>query len=463
MNRRVRDIHLVGIGGAGMSGIAEILQQSGYRVTGSDLRETQTVTRLRGLGIRISIGHDPEHVGAVDVVVYSSAVPRGNPERVRATERRIPVIPRAEMLAELMRMKTGIAVAGSHGKTTTTSLIGAVLQAGGLDPTTVVGGRVRSLGSHSHLGGGDILVAEADESDGSFLRLLPTVVVVTNVDAEHLDHYGGIAELRAAFVEFTNAVPFYGAVVGCIDDPGARAVMERTTRRTRTYGLSEGADLQGEITEIRGLTTRFLASVSGRRLGTTGLNLPGAHNVRNALAAISVALEFDVPWKHVARALEEFQGVERRFEIRGERGGVLVVDDYAHHPAEIRATLDAARRALDRRLVVVFQPHRYTRTRDLLEELARSLLDADALLLTDIYPAGEPKIPGVDGWALARAVAAAGHPACELVREPSEIVSRVTDRVGPGDAVLFMGAGDVNRWIEPLLEALGPNEGGRDD
>jgi UDP-N-acetylmuramate--alanine ligase len=465
MNRRVRKIHFVGIGGAGMSGIAEILQQSGYRVTGSDLRVSPTIERLRALGIPISIGHDAAHVGAVDVVVYSSAVPGGNPERVHAEERRIPVIPRAEMLAELMRMKYGVAVAGSHGKTTTTSLIGTVLQAGGLDPTTVVGGRVRNLGSHSRLGAGDILVAEADESDGSFLSLLPSVVVVTNVDAEHLDHYGGIEPLRQAFVEFANAVPFYGAVIACVDDPGVRSVLERVSRRTLTYGLGDEAEVQALDVETRGLTTRFVAAVSGTRLGTMTLNMPGIHNVRNALAAIAVALEFDVPWTQAAEALAEFHGVERRFEIRGETGGVLVIDDYAHHPAEIEATLDGARRALDRPLVVVFQPHRYTRTRDLLNELAGALCHADTLLLTEIYPAGEPKIPGVEGRALAGAVRAAGHPACEFVREPAELVPRLATLARAGDAVLFLGAGDVNRWIDPLLEALERRsaEGGRDD
>jgi UDP-N-acetylmuramate--alanine ligase len=444
-----------------MSGIAEILHTSGYTVTGSDMREGKTVRRLRALGIPISIGHDSAQVGNADVVVYSSAVPGTNPELVAAADRRLPVIPRAEMLAELMRMKHGVAVAGSHGKTTTTSLIGAVLQAGGLDPTTVVGGKVRSLGSHSRLGAGDILVAEADESDGSFLRLLPTVVVVTNVDAEHLDHYGGIEPLRRAFTDFANRIPFYGAAVLCLDDPGVRALLTDVMRRTRTYGLSATAQVRAESLVADGLETRFRVRADEKLLGEARIRMPGTHNVRNALAAVAVGIEFDVPWARTAEALEEFRGVERRFEIRGEASGVVVVDDYAHHPAEIRATLEAARDAFGRRLVVAFQPHRYTRTRALLDELACAFVDADVVLLTEIYAAGEEKILGIDGRRLAEAVRATGHPAVEFVPEPTDLVARLIERSRPGDAVLFLGAGDVNRFVDPLLDALGGDlEGG---
>jgi UDP-N-acetylmuramate--alanine ligase len=363
-----------------------------------------------------------------------------------------------------MRMKHGVAVAGSHGKTTTTSVTGAVLQAGGLDPTTVVGGQVRSLGSHSRLGTGDVLVAEADESDGSFLRLLPTVVVVTNVDAEHLDHYGGIEPLRRAFADFANRIPFYGAAVLCLDDGGVRALLPEVMRRTRTYGLSATAQVRAEAVDACGLETRFRVRADERLLGEATIRMPGVHNVRNALAAVAVGLEFDVPWARVAEALEEFRGVERRFEIRGEAGGILVVDDYAHHPAEIRATLEAARDALSRRLLVAFQPHRYTRTRALLEELASAFVDADVVLLTEIYPAGEEKILGVDGRRLAEAVRATGHPAVEFVSEPTELVARLVERSRPGDAVVFMGAGDVNRFVDPLLDSLGrgPEGGGAD-
>jgi UDP-N-acetylmuramate--alanine ligase len=460
MNRRVRTIHLVGIGGAGMSGIAEILQASGYTVTGSDLRESETVSRLRGLGIEIFLGHDPTHIGGADVVVYSSAVSRGNPELVAAESERVPVIPRAEMLAELMRMKQGIAVAGSHGKTTTTSLISAVLQAGGLDPTCVVGGRVKSLGSHSRFGTGEVLVAEADESDGSFLRLLPTLVVITNVDAEHLDHYGTVDSLHAAFVDFANRIPFHGSAIVCLDDGGARSLLPRITRRTLTYGLSVEAELTAEGIAIEGIGARFRVRLSGETLGEVRIRMPGTHNVQNALAAIAVGIEFEVPWNAIAEGLDEFSGVERRFEARGERGGVLFIDDYAHHPSEIRATLRAARSVLDRRLVVVFQPHRYTRTRDLLEEFARAFGDADVVILTEIYPAGEAKLPGVDGRALADALRSVGNRVPEFVAELSELPAALESRVQPGDAVFFLGAGDVNRWIEPTLDRLGRGESG---
>jgi UDP-N-acetylmuramate--alanine ligase len=444
-----------------MSGLAEILHASGYTVTGSDLREGETVQRLRTLGIPVRIGHDPSHVGSADVVVYSAAVGRTNPELVAAEQQKLPVIPRGEMLAELMRTKHGIAVAGSHGKTTTTSLIGAVLQAGGLDPTTVVGGRLKSMGTHSRLGGGDVLVAEADESDGSFLRLLPTLVVITNVDAEHLDHYGGIEALRDAFVDFANRVPFYGATVLCIDDPGARAVWNATRGRKRTYGLSNGADVRAEQIRTEGLETCFRVRVEETLLGEARLRLPGLHNVRNALAAVTLGVEFDIPWTRIAEALAEFRGVERRFEIRADHNGVLVVDDYAHHPAEIRATLEGARQALNRRLVVAFQPHRYTRTQALLHEFAGSFEHADLLLLTEIYPAGEKKIAGIDGQKLAAAVRATGHPSVEFVSELEQLVPRLAEETRAGDAVLFMGAGDVNRYVDAFLDALGRSrEGG---
>jgi UDP-N-acetylmuramate--alanine ligase len=440
--RRVHRVHFVGIGGAGMSGIAELLQQTGYAVSGSDLRTGATVERLRALGIEIHIGHDPAHVGTADVVVYSSAVAANNPELLAAEGTHVPVIPRAEMLAELMRMHSGVAVAGSHGKTTTTSLVGAVLQAGGLDPTTVVGGRVKSLGRHSRLGEGEILVAEADESDGSFLRLMPNVVVITNVDREHLDHYGDFETLKGAFLDFANRVPFYGASIVCLDDACIQSLLPEITRRTVTYGISPQAEISADSIEPNGLESTFQARRGAELLGAVRLCVPGRHNVQNALAAIAVGLEFEVPFDAIAH-------------------GILVVDDYAHHPAEIRATLEAARSGLDRRIVVAFQPHRYTRTRDLFEELSGAFHDADSVLLTEIYPAGEPKLPGIEGRALAEAITACGHRSVRFVPESQKLVAAVRAEARRGDVVVFMGAGDIGRRVSEfaaLLEKGGPDD-----
>ncbi len=455
MKRRVHRVHLVGIGGVGMSGLAEILQATGYAVSGSDLHEGEAVRRLRALGVEVSIGHAEANLGAADVVVYSAAISTTNPELRAAEAANVPVIARAEMLAELMRLKFGIAIAGSHGKTTTTSLVGAVLQAGDLDPTIVVGGRVHSLGSNSRHGAGDVFVAEADESDGSFLKLLPSVVVVTNIDREHLDHYGDLARLRGAFADFANRVPFYGAAILCLDDPGVRALLPDVARRVTSYGLSPQADLAGESVEVVGWETRFRARASGTPLGEFRLRLPGLHNARNALAAIAVGLELDVPAATIREALADFAGVARRFELRGQAGGVQVIDDYAHHPSEIRATLDAARRALGGRLIVAFQPHRYTRTRDLFDEFASAFHEADSVLITAVYAAGEEKIPGVDAEALAEAARRRGHRSVRFVREREDVVPTLLDQLQPGDAVLFMAAGDLGQLAEPLLTRLG--------
>jgi UDP-N-acetylmuramate--alanine ligase len=451
VKHRVQRVHFVGIGGVGMSGLAEILVTQGYSVSGSDVRESLAIKRLRERGVRISIGHDAAAVSGADVVVYSSAVARTNPELRAAEAASVPVIPRAELLAELMRGKYGVAIAGSHGKTTTTSMIADVLSAGGLDPTTIVGGRVMSLGANSRLGTGEVLVAEADESDGSFLRLVPTVAVITNIDREHLDHYGSFESLHAAFAEFANRVPFYGAAVLCLDDPHVQTLLPLVTRRTWTYGFSAQADVSAERTEVAGLGMRFRARSRGRELGEFRLRVPGRHNVQNALAAIAVGLEFDVPAAKIAEALAEFRGVERRFERRGERDGVLVIDDYAHHPAEIRATLAAAREGLRRRIVVAFQPHRYTRTRDVFDDLARAFHDADLVFLTEIYAAGEEKLAGVTAAALAEAVRACGHRAVEHVAEKSALVARLREVCRPGDVLIFMGAGDIGRLANDFL------------
>ena len=445
MRHRVQHVHFVGVGGVGMCGLAEILHVSGYSVSGSDLHESAITARLLGLGVRLSIGHEAAAIGDADVVVYSSAIRATNPELVAAHERGVPVIPRAEMLAELMRMKYGVAIAGSHGKTTTTSLVGAVLEAGELDPTTIVGGMVKSLGANSQLGAGDILVAEADESDGSFLRLVPTVVVITNVDREHLEHYGSYEALARSFKDFANRVPFYGVSVLCLDDPGVQRLLPEISRRTTTYGLSAQADVGAERIVPEGLMTRFRPRARGESLPELRLPMPGEHNVTNALAAIAVGLEFGVPFERIKSALEEFRGIGRRFEVLGERDRVLVIDDYAHHPAEIRATLAAARQGLGRRLVAVFQPHRYTRTRDLFDDLARAFHDADQLLLTDIYAAGEEKLAGVSASALAEAARDFGHQGVRFVAEKEVLLPSLREVIEPGDAVIFMGAGDIGR------------------
>jgi UDP-N-acetylmuramate--alanine ligase len=457
MYRRIKRVHFVGAGGIGMCGIAELLANQGYDVSGSDLRESPTVERLRTLGIPVAIGHASGNVGDADVVVYSSAVRANNPELREAEQRKIPVIPRAEMLAEVMRLKDGIAVAGSHGKTTTTSLIAHVLDAAGLDPTAVVGGRVRAAGSAprtTRLGSGDLLVAEADESDGSFLRLSPVIAVVTNVDPEHLDHYGSYKALRKAFIEFANRVPFWGAAVLCLDHPGVQSLLPHATRRTITYGMASQADLVATDLAREGIGTRFGVRWRDEALGSARLHMPGHHNVLNALATLAVAMELDVPFARAAEALDSFLGIERRFEEKGEVGGIRVVDDYGHHPAEVRATLAAAREVHDGRLVVAFQPHRYTRTQDRWKDFTRAFNDADVLILTEIYAAGESKIPGVEAVRLAEALRAHGHRDVHFVADLDDVVERLAELAQPGDLVVTLGAGSISSLGARLLERL---------
>jgi UDP-N-acetylmuramate--alanine ligase len=461
MYRRIRKVHFVGIGGIGMCGLAELLHNQGYRVTGSDLREGATVARLRGLGIPVAIGHAASHIGDADVLVYSSAVRRGNPEIAEAERNKIPVIPRAEMLAELMRLKDGIAVAGTHGKTTTTSLIAHVLDCAGLDPTAVIGGRVLGSGGDptgARLGRGDVLVAEADESDGSFLSLSPVIAVVTNIDPEHLDHYGSFEALESAFVTFANRVPFWGLSVLCLDHPGVQSALPRMTRRTTTYGFASQADLVATGAEPRGSGMDFRVRRRGEDLGRVRLQLPGPHNVQNALATLAVALELEVPFRLAADALESFVGIERRFETKGVARGVRVVDDYAHHPAEIRATLTAARAIHPGCIVVVFQPHRYTRTRDLFDDFASAFNDADRVLVTEIYPAGEDKIVGVEADALVETIRAHGHRDVRLVAELDTVLEELPGQLGEGDLVITLGAGSVSSLAPKLLEALREGE-----
>jgi UDP-N-acetylmuramate--alanine ligase len=455
MFKRYQQIHFVGIGGSGMSGIAEILLNLGYRVSGSDRRRNEAIERLEQLGAKVFIGHEPGHVQGAHVVVYSSAVSRDNIEVQVARQRAIPVIPRAEMLAELMRLKYGVAVAGTHGKTTTTSMIGAVLSEGRLDPTIVVGGRVTSLGSNARLGQGEYLVAEADESDGSFLKLAPTIAVITTVDAEHLDHYGTLDAIREAFVTFVNKVPFYGVAVLCLDQPNVQLLIPRIDKRIITYGLESGADLVARRLHLSGLTSRFEVFQRGTSLGECTLQVPGRHNVLNALAAIGVALDLEIPFVTVQKALAGFAGVQRRFQVRGQAGSITVVDDYGHHPVEIRATLAAAKAGFDRRVVVVFQPHRYTRTLHLREEFLTAFNQADVLIVMDIYPAGEPPIPGVTAADLADAIRAHGHrDVTYLGRDRARIIDHVIDISRPGDLIVTLGAGDVSQLGPELLLRL---------
>lgn len=450
---KIKRIHFVGIGGTGMSGIAEVLHNLGYEVSGSDLRPNKATLRLESLGCRVHYGHDRRYVEGVDVVVYSSAVPADNPEIQEAFKRQIPVIPRAEMLAELMRMKYGIAVAGSHGKTTTTSMVAQVLAQGGLDPTAVIGGRVKGIGCGARLGTGEFLVAEADESDGTFMKLSPTIVVVTNIDPEHLNFYGTFENLKGAFLEFCNKIPFYGAAILCWDHPVVREIMALVRRRTVSYGLGEGASIRAVIEEKGKWETLFEIKVKGKALGRIRLRVPGVHNVQNALAAVACGLELDIPFSAIKEALEGFDGVERRLEKKGEVKGILIIDDYAHHPSEIRATLEAVK-GLGRKVVAVFQPHRYTRLRDLFGDFLQCFEDADLLFLTEVYPAGEPPIEGISGLALYKALKER-HREVHYVPDREDIPRHLLPHLRGGEVILTLGAGNISETAEEILEALG--------
>ncbi|MBM3307793.1 MAG: UDP-N-acetylmuramate--L-alanine ligase [Candidatus Eisenbacteria bacterium] len=460
---RVKRVHLVGVGGAGMSGIAEVLLNLGFAVSGSDLKRSETTDRLQKLGGRVHVGHAAANIEGADVVVTSTAVAPDNPEVVAAHERLVPVIPRVEMLAELMRMKFSVAVGGTHGKTTTTSLIAAVLSAGGLDPTVVVGGRIKAMESGARLGASQYIVAEADESDGSFLKLSPTITVVTTVDEEHLDYYSGLDEIKRAFTRFANSVPFYGCSVVCLDQQNIQAIIPDIARRVITYGLAGQADVHVLDVEASNGTSVFTVVAAGAEVGRIEIAMPGLHNVYNSLAAVAVGLELGVPFCDIARALREFEGISRRFEIKGEACNVLVLDDYGHHPAEIRTTLSAAVSKWHRRLVVLFQPHRYTRTQKLGEDFGRSFYDATVLLVTGIYAASETPIPGVSGASIVEAAQRSGHRSAEYVEDMDALYERAMEIVRPGDVVLTLGAGDIHKVGERVLAALRAREqaGGR--
>jgi UDP-N-acetylmuramate--alanine ligase len=452
--RHAAHVHFVGIGGIGMSGIAEVLLNLGYKVSGSDLKASDITRRLVRMGATIFEGHKAENLVQADVVVISSAVKKDNPEVVTARQRKIPVIPRAEMLAELMRLKYAVAVAGSHGKTTTTSMVATVLTAAGLDPTAVVGGKVNVLDSNAKLGNSELMVVEADESDGSFLHLHPSIAIVTNIDPEHMDHYGTLERLQSAFVDFCNRVPFYGLNVLCLDHPNVQALLPRLEKRFVTYGSSHMADYRLEGVRLEGFTTRFEAFRREEPLGEFRVRMVGAHNALNALAVIAVAEEMDIPLDTVRSALAEFAGVQRRFTVRGEVNGITVVDDYGHHPTEVMATLAGARRAFGRRVVVAFQPHRYTRTHDLMKEFATSFNDADIVFVTSVYAAGEDPIPGATSDALVEAIRAHGHRDVTYVEKRADLAAAVAPRLREGDIVITLGAGDITNVGPDLLNLL---------
>jgi UDP-N-acetylmuramate--alanine ligase len=434
-----------------MSGIAEVLVNLGYAVSGSDLHASDATRRLKRMRARIFRGHKADHVAAADVVVVSSAIRPENPEVVEARRRKIPVIPRAEMLAEIMRMKYGIAVAGAHGKTSTTAMIAAVLTACGLDPTVVIGGRVKALRSGAKLGGGEFMVAEADESDGSFLKMKPTIAVVTNVDREHLDHYKSLGAIQDAFVLFLSRVPFYGAAVVCLDEPNLREILPRVDRKIVTYGLSSEADLVATDVAFDRFTSSYLARWHGTKLGPVRLSVPGRHSVYNSLAAVAVGLELDVPFAKIAKGLARFQAVDRRFQRKGEAFGTTVIDDYGHHPTEIQATLAAAREGFGARTLVAFQPHRYSRTRALLEEFGRAFVQADRVIVTAVYAAGETPIRNIDGAAVADALVRHGHPAVSYEPRLDRVAGRLKELALPGDLVITLGAGDIWKVGEAYL------------
>jgi UDP-N-acetylmuramate--alanine ligase len=448
-------IHFVGVGGIGMSGIAELLLNLGYRVSGSDLRASDITERLTALGGEIRVGHASQQVEGADVVVVSSAVRPDNPEVMAAQRASIPVIPRAEMLAELMRLKYSVAVAGAHGKTTTTSIVAAVLACGGLDPTVVIGGKLMSIGTNAVLGRGDFIVAEADESDGSFLRYSPAIAVVTNIDREHLDYYQDLKAIQRVFAQFIDRIPFYGLAVLCLDNEPIQDLIPQIKKRYTTYGVSRQADFQIRNVVFEGRRSRFSVYHHRRKLGRFKLNLPGIHNVYNATASIAVAVELDIPIARVQEALQSLAGVQRRLEVKGETAGIIVVDDYGHHPTEIKMTLQAARECWpERRMVVVFQPHRYTRTRALFDEFARAFYQSDVLVVLPIYAASEDPIKGVSGAALGEAIKAHGHRQVTCVDGIPAAVTHLKNSLAAGDLLLTLGAGDVWKVGRDILKGL---------
>jgi UDP-N-acetylmuramate--alanine ligase len=452
---RLKRVHFVGIGGVGMSGIALVLRNMGFEVSGSDVKESETTRKLAQAGIRVAVGHEAANAADAQVVVYSSAVHSANPELEYARGREIPVVRRAEMLAELMRMKFSVAVSGSHGKTTVTSIVAHLMERAGLDPTSVIGGRVLGADAGAKLGQSQYLVAEADESDRSFLALYPTIAVVTNIEREHLDVYHDLADIKREFVRFVNRVPFYGAVILCLDSPAVRSIRNRAKRRVITYGVETQADFRAKDVQLYGFSAAFTLLYGGKDAGRFNLPVPGIHNVVNALAALATGNELGIDFEAMAQALAVFSGVHRRLEKRGEKNGIMVYDDYGHHPTEVRVTLEALRHAFpDRRIVVVFQPHRYTRTKALVEEFGTCFAAADELVLTKIYAASEPEIPGVDATLIQKAVEAAGKPGVRYVPEMANVPGMLAKELHKGDVVLTAGAGNICTICDELLAKL---------
>ncbi len=455
MFRSVNKIHFVGIGGIGMSGIAELLLNLDFEVSGSDLNESSIVRNLRAKGAKIHRGHKAEHVGEADVLVYSSAVKEDNPELVAARNRGIPVIRRAEMLGELIAVKeTSIAIGGTHGKTSTTSMIGSVLSAARMDPTLVVGGLVKTLDTNSLLGAGDVIVVEADEFDRSFLALRPTISVVTNIELEHTDCYRDLKDLQAAFTQFCNSVPFYGVLIACLDSPGVQGILSEIKRPVVSYGFSKQADYRAENPVFFEATSKYTVNHHQKEIGTIQLQVPGIHNVLNSLAAVALGMEMGIPFDIVARGLVAYEGVRRRFEIKGIARDVMVVDDYAHHPTEVKATLKAARQGWERRIIAVFQPHLYTRTRDFYAEFATAFMNSDILIVTDIFPARETAIPGITGELVAQAAKDSGHKQVYYLPEPDHLERTLDSIIQPNDMVITIGAGNIWRYGEAYFSHL---------
>ncbi|MEX0999283.1 MAG: UDP-N-acetylmuramate--L-alanine ligase [Thermodesulfobacteriota bacterium] len=453
MYGKIKRIHFVGIGGIGMSGIAEVLLNIGYEISGSDIGQSSTVKRLKDLGATITIGHSAENVEGAGVVVTSSAIKSDNPEVLRAKEINIPVIPRAEMLAELMRLRYGIAVAGSHGKTTTTSMTAAVLSYGKLDPTIVVGGKVKTMGTNARLGSGDFMVVEADESDGSFLKLSPVISVLTNIDEEHMDYYKNMDELENAFIAFLDKIPFYGLSVLCIDCPRTKELSKNFKKRFITYGFDKEAELRAQDIKISGFETKFDVYLNGADLGSVTLHVPGRHNAQNALAAIAVGMELGMSFEDTSKGLSEFRGIDRRLQIKGKQRGITVIDDYAHHPSEIEVTLSAIKESHDGRVVVIFQPHRYSRTKLLFDEFARALVDTDMLYIMDIYAASEDPIDGVSSEILCQSVIDKGGKNVRYLNG-EDMLSTVLADLKQNDIVLTLGAGNIWAFGEKIVEGL---------
>jgi UDP-N-acetylmuramate--alanine ligase len=454
MQRKVKCIHFVGIGGIGMSGIAEVLANLGYNVTGSDVQTSETTARLQKIGAKVIIGHAAENIGKADVVVTSTAVKTNNPEVVEAHKRNVPVIPRAEMLAELLKMKFSVAVSGSHGKTTTTSMISTILAQGNLDPTMVIGGKLASIGSNARLGDGEIIVAEADESDGSFLKLSPTIAVITNIDREHLDYYPGINEIKNAFLTFANIVPFYGCTVVCSDNIHVREIIPSIKRKMITYGIESVADYSAVNIKFLKTKTTYTLVYKKKKLGTVELVVPGLFNVYNSLAAIAVARELNLDFSTIREGLKNFSGVQRRLEIKGRVGDITVVDDYGHHPTEIKETLKAMRQIWKNRLVVVFQPHRFTRTKALFEEFTKAFGNVDILILNDIYPASEEPIAGINSAVLCKAIKKTGQKHVEYIPRAEETIEYLLKTVKAKDTVATIGAGSIYKIGEALIKEL---------